>query len=57
LYLIKEFALDLTEIGADSFKKRIDELASTFLAEIIDRKLNNAVEEAASITASAISSS
>lgn len=45
LYFIKEFSLDLTEIGSENFKKRIDELLSHFLANSSERKMRHTFEE------------
>jgi diguanylate cyclase len=45
LYFIKEFSLDLTEINAENFKKRLDELSNYLLSESTERKLKAAFEE------------
>jgi diguanylate cyclase len=45
LYLIKEFSLDLTEIGADKFKQGIDGVTKQFLSDTTTHKLEYAFDD------------
>lgn len=45
LYFIKEFSLDLNEIGADKFKERIDILSEYFTQEDKIKKIQNIFDE------------
>ncbi len=45
LYFIKAFSLDLVEIGADTFKRRIDALSEQFTSESKLKTLQNAFDD------------
>ena len=45
LWFVKEFSLDLTEIGAEKFKQRIDTLSTHFTSEERTKKLQRIFEE------------
>lgn len=53
-YLIKEFSLDLTEIGADKFKQSINALSKKFTSEEKIKRLEYAFEESKQIIISFI---